>query len=58
MIFLENNEQICRYALEQEPLFSSDVGHCFQMVSSDYVLFFCDFVGVRYEDRCSCLLRN
>jgi hypothetical protein len=47
VIFLENNEQICRYALEQEPLFSSDVGHCFQMVSSDYVLFFCDFVGVR-----------
>ena len=34
--------------------FFSDVDHCFQMVSNDYFLFFCDFVGTqihRYADR-------
>ena len=30
----------------QEQLFS-DVNHCFQMVSNDYFLFFCDFVGAQ-----------
>ena len=30
----------------QEPLFS-DVDHCFRMVSNDYFLFLCDFVGAQ-----------
>jgi len=36
----------------QKPLFS-DAGHCFQMVSNDYFLFFCDFAVMqirRYAD--------
>ena len=52
MISLENT-QIRRYALEPAGTFFSDAGHCFQMVSNDYFLFFCDFFVVqirRYAD--------
>ena len=39
VISLENT-QIHRYALEPAVTFFSDAGHCFQMVSNDYFLYF------------------
>ena len=49
VISLEN-QQLRSYALEPTGTFFSDVDRCFQMVSSDYCLFFCDFLSHRYTD--------
>ena len=52
MISLEIHRYTDTHKNLQEPLFS-DAGHCFQMVSNDCFLFFCDFVGPqihRYVD--------
>jgi hypothetical protein len=50
VISLEN-KQPHRYALEPAGTFFSDAGHCFQMVSNDYFLYFLwFFCHSRYAD--------